>query len=172
MPGHELPSSSDRVEIPEGLEPDIQWMLQKFMLIRESNRAAFTATSEEEFESAVSDELASQRVYLEHLIDSSQTVVKAFMGEAALSLPEFAGSPRDSLIQLLDRTSTNLAMVFLDKHNWGRRVVLPYKPFPLAGLTVLSELKTHEAEHEGRNRDALGHFGIPLPEAVIRPFGK
>lgn len=157
-------------------EAQRQSAYERFSLLREANMEAYLATSEEQFITAVGADIADQRTYLLHQILYTQPRLEAF----GVSLPRNSSAsirgdlkllPRRRLITIFSGQEVYLEQIFGDKANWDKIVSVPFSE-GVTGAELLSRLREHEAHHEGMNRVILGHFGIPLPEAVIRPFGK
>jgi hypothetical protein len=170
MPDNPLPSEA-RLEI----ERKRAW--DRFLLLRDANIAAYQATTDEQFSTRVGGDIADQRTYLTHQILYTQERVQAFNeqlhGHSRFpNVPRLEDLSRNELFEILDTTTTRLFIIYQHQENWDKLVRIPYVSVSITGAEVLRRLTEHEAHHEGMNRVFLGHFGIPLPEAVIRPFGK
>lgn len=165
MPGKELPSQDC-----ETVQRERQRATDKFLALREANIAAYGATSEEQFITPVGGDIADQRTYLIHQIRHTHLRIEAFRGISGL--PDLSRVTREQLLIALGNTGDRLRMVLELEADWNRMIKVPYSDTSLTGATVLADIANHEAHHEGMNRVILGHFGIPLPAAVIRPFGK
>lgn len=159
------------LEIPERLIEEKLKKIDHLGLIAAGNRAAFLATTDEQFETPVSDESASQRVYAEHLIRYAHVRAEA-MGVELDELPADLGAlTREVLVDLYSRNTSALIAALRDRSNLSRTFEIPYAGV-ISGFSLAEDVRAHEAEHLGMNKDRLGFFEIPQPPEVIAPYGK
>lgn len=170
-------ATTESVIIPEALYPEIESLIEGFRVSREANRAAYLATSEEQFVTRVNEdpqEVADQRTYLISQIRHSYDRAKAFLGETLWPLPtkeELEKQPREDLIGFFGKTTEALMGVFSNPNNWGKKAEIPYAG-ELTGMTLIAKVYGHELKHVGMNETTLSHFGIPRSHTVVAPMGR
>lgn len=160
--------------LPEEFLPGVDRLREQFRLLIEGNKAAYLATSEEQFRTRVEDDpsgIADQRNYLMHQVQHSYVREKALMGDRVSDLPPLGRLDRQDLIGIWLGTTLSISVSLSNPKNLGRIFTLPYAG-KVTGLTMLTDIVTHEAEHLGLNEGTLGHFGIPRPPAMIKPLGR
>jgi hypothetical protein len=166
--------SVEEAVLPDEFLPGVDRLRERLRLLREGNEAAYLATSEEQFITRVEEDpngIADQRTYLMHQVQHSHARAKVLMGDLISDLPPLAGSSRQELIDLWKSSAEAIDTSFANRSNLGKVFTVPYAG-DVTGLTLLTDIVVHEADHHGLNEGTLGHFGISRPPAMTISLGR
>jgi hypothetical protein len=163
-------------------DPEAGRFIKQFLIDRQINKDFYQLVPEEKLDFRIVDTPArksdSPRESLIHQIDTTHDYINGVksgvlkFGNIYADLIDAKKYSKEQLLQMLEETETELVKILSDPDINKRKVLVPWSNEPIAAISTLWGLDSHEILHTGWNLALIDLLNIPRFPSLIKVWGK